>query len=140
MPRSCVFGGNRPYLQIVDAEMTARGEPALTFRVRYRARLRNFRGRAGGRGGARSRYRRTWDSTNVADGVVSVVTRSVWTTPTCWAKPSPRLRPKSPALSSPAASWFLRHRTRSGGRAAASAREKEAPFAFEGVEFGIVSP
>ena len=64
-----------PYLQIVDAEMTSRGEPALTFfeSVTVLA-FAIFADEPVdvvvlevGIGG-------TWDSTNVADGVVSVVT------------------------------------------------------------------
>ena len=71
-----------PYLQIVDAEMTSRGEPALTF----------------------------FESVTVlafaifADEPVDVVVLEVGIGGTCSAKPSPRLRPKSPALSSRAAS------------------------------------
>ena len=130
-----------PYLQIVDAEMTSRGEPALTFfeSVTVLA-FAIFADEPVdvvvlevGIGG-------TWDSTNVADGVVSVVTpigldhtdmlgetlAEIATEKSGIIKPGGFL--VSAAQDPEAADVLL-----------ASAREKEASFAFEGVEFGIVS-
>lgn len=130
-----------PYLQIVDAEMTSRGEPALTFfeSVTVLA-FAIFADEPVdvvvlevGIGG-------TWDSTNVADGVVSVVTpigldhtdmlgetlAEIATEKSGIIKPGGFL---VSAVQEPEAADVL----------LASAREKEASFAFEGVEFGVVS-
>ena len=130
-----------PYLRIVDAEMTSRGEPALTFfeSVTVLA-FAIFADEPVdvvvlevGIGG-------TWDSTNVADGVVSVVTpigldhtdmlgetlAEIATEKSGIIKPGGFL---VSAVQEPEAADVL----------LASAREKEASFAFEGVEFGVVS-
>ena len=130
-----------PYLQIVDAEMTSRGEPALTFFESITVlAFAIFADEPVdvvvlevGIGG-------TWDSTNVADGVVSVVTpigldhtdmlgetlAEIATEKSGIIKPGGFL---VSAVQEPEAADVL----------LASAREKEASFAFEGVEFGVVS-
>ena len=130
-----------PYLQIVDAEMTSRGEPALTFFESITVlAFAIFADEPVdvvvlevGIGG-------TWDSTNVAGGVVSVVTpigldhtdmlgetlAEIATEKSGIIKPGGFL---VSAVQEPEAADVL----------LASAREKEASFAFEGVEFGVVS-
>ena len=130
-----------PYLQIVDAEMTSRGEPALTFFESITVlAFAIFADEPVdvvvlevGIGG-------TWDSTNVADGVVSVVTpigldhtdmlgdtlAEIATEKSGIIKPGGFL---VSAVQEPEAADVL----------LASAREKDASFAFEGVEFGVVS-
>lgn len=130
-----------PYLQIVDAEMTSRGEPALTFFESITVlAFAIFADEPVdvvvlevGIGG-------TWDSTNVADGVVSVVTpigldhtdmlgetlAEIATEKSGIIKPGGFL---VSAVQEPEAADVL----------LASARKKDASFAFEGVEFGVVS-
>ena len=130
-----------PYLRIVDAEMTSRGEPALTFFESITVlAFAIFADEPVdvvvlevGIGG-------TWDSTNVADGVVSVVTpigldhtdmlgetlAEIATEKSGIIKPGGFL---ISAVQDPEAADVL----------LASAREKEASFAFEGVEFGVIS-
>ena len=130
-----------PYLQIVDAEMTSRGEPALTFfeSVTVLA-FAIFADEPVdvvvlevGIGG-------TWDSTNVADGVVSVVTPIGLDHTDMLGETLAEIATEKSGIIKPGG--FLISAAQDPEAAdvlLASAREKEASFAFEGVEFGAVS-
>ena len=74
----------------------------------------------------------TWDSTNVADGVVSVVTPIGLDHTDMLGETLAEIATEKSGIIKPGGFEFLPPRTRSGGCAARSAREKEASFAFEG--------
>ena len=130
-----------PYLQIVDAEMTSRGEPALTFFESITVlAFAIFADEPVdvvvlevGIGG-------TWDSTNVADGVVSVVTPIGLDHTDMLGETLAEIATEKSGIIKPGG--FLVSAVQEPEAADvlfASAREKEASFAFEGVEFGVVS-
>ena len=130
-----------PYLQIVDAEMTSRGEPALTFFESITVlAFAIFADEPVdvvvlevGIGG-------TWDSTNVADGVVSVVTPSGLDHTDMLGETLAEIATEKSGIIKPGG--FLVSAVQEPEAAdvlLASARKKDASFAFEGVEFGVVS-
>ena len=114
MSRSCAFGMKiLPYLTLVDEEFAARGEPKLTFFESITVlAFAIFADEPVdvvilevGIGGS-------WDSTNVADGIVSVVAPvGLDHTDMLGGNPGRKLQRKKPGLLNPTDTLFLRRKT-----------------------------
>ena len=130
-----------PYIQLVDTELASRGEPALTFFESITVlAFAIFADEPVdvvvlevGIGG-------TWDSTNVADGVVSVVTPISLDHTDMLGETLAEIAGEKSGIIKPGG--FLISAVQDPEAAdvlLAAAREKGDEFVFEGVEFGVIS-
>ena len=130
-----------PYIQLVDTELASRGEPALTFFESITVlAFAIFADEPVdvvvlevGIGG-------TWDSTNVADGVVSVVTPIGLDHTDMLGETLAEIAGEKSGIIKPGG--FLISAVQDPEAAdvlLAAAREKGDEFAFEGVGFGVIS-